>query len=143
MSTFSSTFSIQMIRTPPIFQSFLWSLACSLLKRRYYSCHSMSYVYISQRLDVLKSLPVGQQHDRSRLRCWMEHNMWRFGHGNLLALCVYGNYNSHPLSLAIHDIFPNPEEGGQAPYTIYKLAQASGLFEKLPMVNTLGLFRKI
>ncbi|MRI32726.1 hypothetical protein EOPP23_06960 [Endozoicomonas sp. OPT23] len=44
--------------------------------------------------------------------------------------------------LAIHDIFPNPEDGGQAPYNIWKLAKASGLFEELPMVNTLGLFRR-
>lgn len=45
--------------------------------------------------------------------------------------------------LAIHDIFPNPAEGGQAPYDIWKLAKASGLFEELPMVKTLGLFRRI
>ncbi len=44
--------------------------------------------------------------------------------------------------LAIHDIFPNPQDGGQAPYNIWKLAKASGLFEELPMVNTLGLFRR-
>lgn len=44
--------------------------------------------------------------------------------------------------LAIHDIFPNPDEGGQAPYNIWKLAKASGLFEVLPTVNTLGLFRR-
>jgi MMP 1-O-methyltransferase len=44
--------------------------------------------------------------------------------------------------LAIHDIFPNPAEGGQAPYNIWKLAKASGLFEELPTVNTLGLFRR-
>jgi len=44
--------------------------------------------------------------------------------------------------LAIHDIFPNPNEGGQAPYNIWKLAKASGLFEELATVNTLGLFRR-
>ena len=44
--------------------------------------------------------------------------------------------------LAIHDIFPNPEDGGQAPYNIWKLAKASGLFEELATVNTLGLFRR-
>jgi len=44
--------------------------------------------------------------------------------------------------LAIHDIFPNPDEGGQAPYNIWKLAKASGLFEELATVNTLGLFRR-
>jgi len=44
--------------------------------------------------------------------------------------------------LAIHDIFPNPDKGGQAPYNIWKLAKASGLFEELATVNTLGLFRR-
>lgn len=44
--------------------------------------------------------------------------------------------------LAIHDIFPNPADGGQAPYNIWKLAQASGLFDELATVNTLGLFRR-
>ena len=45
--------------------------------------------------------------------------------------------------LAIHDIFPNPEDGGQAPYTIYQLAQASGQFEVLPMTKTLGVLRRL
>lgn len=45
--------------------------------------------------------------------------------------------------LAIHDIFPDPAQGGQAPYDIWKLAKASGLFEELPMVKTLGLFRRV
>lgn len=44
--------------------------------------------------------------------------------------------------LAIHDIFFSETEGGQAPHTIYKLAKASGLFDELPMVNTLALLRK-
>ena len=30
--------------------------------------------------------------------------------------------------LAIHDVFPNPEDGGRPPYEIYLLAIASGLF---------------
>ncbi len=45
--------------------------------------------------------------------------------------------------LAIHDIFPDPAAGGQAPYHIWRQAQASGLFEALPTVNTLGLFRRL
>jgi len=45
--------------------------------------------------------------------------------------------------LAIHDIFPDPSQGGQAPYEIYNLALASGLFTELPMVNTLGCLRRI
>jgi len=44
--------------------------------------------------------------------------------------------------LAVHDIFSDPAQGGQAPYEIYKLALASGLFEALPMVNTLGCLQR-
>ena len=45
--------------------------------------------------------------------------------------------------LAIHDIFPNPDDGGQAPHDIYQLALASGLFVAEPMVKTLGLLRRL
>ena len=44
--------------------------------------------------------------------------------------------------LAIHDIFIDPSQGGQAPYEIYKLALSSGLFEDLPMINTLGCLQR-
>jgi predicted O-methyltransferase YrrM len=45
--------------------------------------------------------------------------------------------------LAIHDLFPDPAEGGQAPWEIYQLARASGLYEELPRVRTLGLLRRL
>jgi predicted O-methyltransferase YrrM len=44
--------------------------------------------------------------------------------------------------LVFHDIFLDPAEGGQAPYEVYKQALASGLFEELPMTNTLGVLRR-
>ncbi len=44
--------------------------------------------------------------------------------------------------LAIHDIFLDAGEGGQAPRYIYSLAVASGLYEELPMVKTLGVLRR-
>ncbi len=44
--------------------------------------------------------------------------------------------------LAIHDLFPNPEEGGQAPIEIYRRAVASGNFDELPTVKTLGVLRR-
>jgi predicted O-methyltransferase YrrM len=68
------------------------------------------------------------------------------GHSMEAALNDYRSWSSHVASggiLAIHDIFPDPAEGGQAPYEIYKLACASGLFEVLPRVNTLGLLRRL
>jgi hypothetical protein len=45
--------------------------------------------------------------------------------------------------LAIHDIFEKPEDGGQAPYNIYQLAQSSGLFEVLATTHTLGVLRRL
>ncbi len=68
------------------------------------------------------------------------------GHSLEAAMCDYRSWVGHIISggiLAIHDIFPNPADGGQAPYEIWQLAKASGLFEELPMVNTLGMLRRI
>jgi predicted O-methyltransferase YrrM len=44
--------------------------------------------------------------------------------------------------LAIHDLFPNPEDGGQAPIEIYRRALASGDFDELPTTKTLGVLRR-
>lgn len=68
------------------------------------------------------------------------------GHSRDAALCDYRSWASHVAIggiLAIHDVFPNPEAGGRAPYEIWTLAKASGLFEALPTINTLGLLRRI
>lgn len=68
------------------------------------------------------------------------------GHSMEAAMADYRAWASHITVggvLAIHDIFPDPNDGGQAPYTIWKLAQASGLFKQLPTINTLGMFRRI
>ena len=45
--------------------------------------------------------------------------------------------------LAIHDLFEDAHEGGQAPYAIYRMARASGLFEDLGRVSSLGLLRRL
>jgi predicted O-methyltransferase YrrM len=82
-------------------------------------------------------------------RCWATPLGMVFidgGHSWEAALNDYRSWAAHIRPggiLAIHDIFPNPAEGGQAPYDIWKLAKASGLFEELPMVKTLGLFRRV
>jgi len=44
--------------------------------------------------------------------------------------------------LAIHDLFPDPNEGGQAPINIYRRALASGDFDELPTTKTLGVLRR-
>ena len=68
------------------------------------------------------------------------------GHSLAAALEDYRAWAGHIARggiLAIHDLFPNPAEGGQAPYTVYRLALASGLFETLDRVNSLGLLRRL
>lgn len=44
--------------------------------------------------------------------------------------------------LAIHDLFDDPNEGGQAPIEVYRRAVASGCYEELPRTKTLGVLRK-
>jgi predicted O-methyltransferase YrrM len=67
------------------------------------------------------------------------------GHTFEAAFADYSGWVSHIRPggfLVIHDIFPDPGEGGQAPYTIYNMAVASGLFTELPLVKTLGVLRR-
>jgi predicted O-methyltransferase YrrM len=45
--------------------------------------------------------------------------------------------------LVFHDIFPDPEKGGQAPYEVYKTACGSGLFKVLPMFKSIGILRRL
>ena len=45
--------------------------------------------------------------------------------------------------LLIHDIFENPEEGGQAPWEVYRTALNSGQFEEDSRIKTLGILRRI
>ena len=44
--------------------------------------------------------------------------------------------------LAIHDVFFDPEEGGQAPREIYEDAWGTGCFEMLEMTGTLGVLKR-
>jgi predicted O-methyltransferase YrrM len=44
--------------------------------------------------------------------------------------------------LLVHDLFPDPSEGGQAPYQVYRLALASGLFAERVRVQTLGVLQR-
>ncbi|MEH6557763.1 MAG: class I SAM-dependent methyltransferase [Oceanicoccus sp.] len=68
------------------------------------------------------------------------------GHSMEAAMTDYQSWAGHIIKdgiLAIHDLFPDPVKGGQAPITIYRLAIASGLFEEIEVVNTLGLLRRL
>lgn len=45
--------------------------------------------------------------------------------------------------LAMHDVYPDPAEGGQAPFTIWRLAQESGLFQPLGETGSLRGLRRL
>jgi predicted O-methyltransferase YrrM len=67
------------------------------------------------------------------------------GHSFEAAQADYGSWAPHVMSggiLAIHDLFPDPATGGQAPITIWRQAIDSGLFEDLGVVGTLGVLRR-
>ncbi len=57
-------------------------------------------------------------------RCWMPH----LKRGGILA---------------IHDLFEDAYEGGQAPYAVYRMALASGLFTELQRVDSLGVLLRL
>ncbi len=44
--------------------------------------------------------------------------------------------------LVIHDIFKDPEKGGQAPRQVYEIALNSGIYEELEMTKTLGVLKR-
>lgn len=45
-------------------------------------------------------------------------------------------------ALVIHDVFPDPADGGQAPYRIYLRALASGAFEETSVTDSLRVLRR-
>ena len=45
--------------------------------------------------------------------------------------------------LAIHDVFPNPKDGGRPPFNIYKKALDSGQFKEIKSIKSLRILRKI
>ncbi|BFM08792.1 class I SAM-dependent methyltransferase [Halioxenophilus aromaticivorans] len=67
------------------------------------------------------------------------------GHSELAAQTDYSCWAPHVVSggiLAIHDLFPDPTQGGQAPINIWRQALASGEFEEVAVVKTLGFLRR-
>lgn len=68
------------------------------------------------------------------------------GHSMEAALNDYRCWTPHLVTggyLLIHDIFPDPKDGGRPPFEIFELAKASGQFELIEMVNTLGIMRRL
>ena len=68
------------------------------------------------------------------------------GHGEEAALTDYKLWSSKLIKgglLAIHDVFPNPDDGGRPPFDIYCMALESNNFEKVNLIGSLGLLKKI
>jgi predicted O-methyltransferase YrrM len=86
---------------------------------------------------------------RVAARCWATPLSLVFidgGHAYETVYTDYVSWSSHILPggyLLIHDIFKKPEQGGQAPYQIYQLAVASGLFRELRMIKSLGVLQRL
>jgi len=46
-------------------------------------------------------------------------------------------------ALAVHDVFPDPADGGQAPYRLYLRAMASGAFKEVLVCGSLRVLERI
>ena len=68
------------------------------------------------------------------------------GHSMAAAMADYRNWATRVMkggTLAIHDVFPDPADGGRPPFEIYQLAMNSGLFEEIDAVHSLRLLRRL
>ena len=68
------------------------------------------------------------------------------GHALETVFTDYSAWAGHIVAggyLLIHDIFADPAKGGQAPYRVYNLAKAGGLFQELTVVKTLGVLQRL
>ena len=67
------------------------------------------------------------------------------GHGAEPARADFTGWTPHVAiggTLAIHDVFPDPADGGQAPYGVYRRVLASSDFIELPGTGSLRLLRR-
>ena len=68
------------------------------------------------------------------------------GHSLDAALTDYRAWAGHlPTGgiLAIHDVYPNSEDGGQAPITVFRMARDSGLFAVRESVDSLRVLERL
>ena len=68
------------------------------------------------------------------------------GHSDAAATADYENWAPWVApggALAIHDVFPDPADGGQAPYTIYRRAMASGAFTEVRVTGSLRVLERV
>ena len=68
------------------------------------------------------------------------------GHTEEAAQADYEGWAPHVATgglLVLHDVFPDPRDGGQAPYHVHQRALASGAFEEVPGTGSLRLLRRL
>ncbi len=68
------------------------------------------------------------------------------GHAEDLAQADYENWSPWVMvggALCVHDVFPDPEDGGQAPYHVYQRALASGAFTERRVQGSLRVLERI
>ncbi|GAA0580871.1 class I SAM-dependent methyltransferase [Actinomadura livida] len=68
------------------------------------------------------------------------------GHAEEHAQADYEGWAPHVAvggALAIHDVFPDPEDGGQAPYHLYLRALESGAFEERRTEGSLRILERV
>ncbi len=67
------------------------------------------------------------------------------GHGHDPAHRDYEQWVPHVVlggTLCIHDVFPDPADGGRPPYEIYCRAMASGAFDEIDVAGSLRVLRR-
>ena len=67
------------------------------------------------------------------------------GHAFDVALADYESWSPHIAPggrLVFHDVFERPEDGGQAPYEVWKRAVSSGAFEPVSTTGSLRVLRR-
>ncbi|MDO8322595.1 MAG: class I SAM-dependent methyltransferase [Phenylobacterium sp.] len=68
------------------------------------------------------------------------------GHTMEHALGDWRHWTPHLMAggtLAIHDVFPDPADGGRPPFEIYQRALASDLFEEVAAVKSLRVLKRV
>jgi predicted O-methyltransferase YrrM len=67
------------------------------------------------------------------------------GHTDQAAQADYDGWAGHVApggALAIHDVFPDPKDGGQAPFRIYQRALAEGTFKEVSAEGSLRILER-
>jgi MMP 1-O-methyltransferase len=68
------------------------------------------------------------------------------GHGEVHVVADYEGWApwvAHGGALAFHDVFPDPADGGQAPYRVYRRALESGAFKEASVTGSLRVLQRV